>query len=83
MEMEKADAFVLVIAKPGREKEVLEALKKTDGTKEIYPVYHVYDFIIRLKAEDGDRHRLEEIIRWQIRRTPYVLSTYTLWVVDL
>ena len=76
---EMPKAFVMVDAHFGREKEVLETLKKINGIK-TDPVDGTCDFFVEVNTESMDK--LKEIIVWQIRLIRAIRSTITLIVVE-
>ena len=71
---------MLVCSEIGSENEVLKALKKIDAVEEAYPVYGVYDFIVKVKAHTTEQ--LKEIITWKVRRLNKVRSTTTMIVTE-
>jgi len=73
-----AKAFVMVNAHVGGKRDVLKTLKKINGIK-IDRVDGTYDFVVEVNAEDMDK--LNDIIKWQIRRIDSISSTLTLIVL--
>jgi len=73
-----AKAFVMVNAHFGGKRDVLKTLKKINGIK-IDRVDGTYDFVVEVNAENMDK--LEDIIKWQIRRIDSISSTLTLIVL--
>ena len=71
-------AFVMVNAHFGGKRDVLKTLKKINGIK-IDRVDGTYDFVVEVNAEDMDK--LNDIIKWQIRRIDSISSTLTLIVL--
>jgi DNA-binding Lrp family transcriptional regulator len=51
-------AFVLIGVETGTENEVIEELRAIDSIKDIYPVYGVYDIMIKVEAKT--QHDLKE-----------------------
>ncbi len=47
---------------------------------DVYGVYGVYDFVVRLEAEN--MQKLKDVITTKIRRLSHVRSTLTMIVVD-
>ena len=74
-------AFVLINANLGAEEELVRELKATEGVKEIFSVYGVYDIVVRIEAESMEK--LKETITWKIRRLEKVRSTLTMIVVEV
>lgn len=74
-------AYIMVKTAPGKEKEVLNKLKATLKTKEIFVVYGLYDIIIRMRAKSNDA--LYRITNQKIRTLTDVVATITLPVLDL
>jgi DNA-binding Lrp family transcriptional regulator len=69
--MKMPKAFVLITSHFGKEKDVLEILKKINAIK-IYKVDGTYDFVVEVNAEDMDK--LKDIIKWQIGRISGISS---------
>ena len=76
--MKMPKAFVMINAHVGKEKDVLETLKKINAIK-IYKVDGIYDFVVEVNAEN--MAKLQDIIKWQIRRIDKISSTLTLIVL--
>lgn len=51
------NAYVLLNTEIGAESQVLKALKKIDGVKEVHPLWGVYDIIASIKAETIEKLR--------------------------
>lgn len=72
-------AFVLVKSKMGHEMDVMSAILKIDGIKEVMGTYGQYD--IFAKVQTITRTQVEKIITKEIRKIPNVISTTTLPVI--
>lgn len=69
-------AYVLLNTELGQESTVETELKDVPEVKEVYALYGVYDFIVKLEAAGmGD---LKDIITTKIRRIKNVRSSLTL-----
>lgn len=73
-------AFIFINTEPASMPEVLEKVKAVEGVEEAQMVYGVYDIVAKVKVDTMDR--LKQIITYQIRGLPKVLSTQTLLVVQ-
>jgi DNA-binding Lrp family transcriptional regulator len=73
-------AFVLINTELGQGTHVEEALKDIDAVKEVYTVYGVYDYIIKLETETMSN--LKNIIASKIRRIDFIRSTLTMLCVE-
>ncbi len=71
-------AFVLINTELGLEDEVKEELVKIPGVKEAYPVYGVYDLIVKVEVDTDDE--LKEMVTYKIRGLDKVRSTLTMVV---
>ena len=71
-------AFILAMAKPGKEAEVIKTLhESTNGElKGAWPTYGDYDIILKAEVEDLDK--LSEFVVNNIRTIPNILSTSVL-----
>jgi DNA-binding Lrp family transcriptional regulator len=65
-------AFVLITVEPGKERDVLNALKTMPEVKEAHRVYGIYDTIARVETEDI------KYLVIKIRRVNGVRSTLTM-----
>ncbi|HYL66495.1 MAG TPA: Lrp/AsnC ligand binding domain-containing protein [Nitrosopumilaceae archaeon] len=72
-------AYVLVKAKMGHEVDVMNAILKIDGVKEVLGTYGQYDIFVKVQVQT--RKEIELIITKKIRRVSNVLSTTTLSVI--
>ncbi|HJT09831.1 MAG TPA: Lrp/AsnC ligand binding domain-containing protein [Candidatus Nitrosotalea sp.] len=72
-------AFVLVKSRMGHEMEVMNAILKIDGIKEVMGTYGQYDIFAKVQA--STRAQVEKIITKEIRKVPNVISTTTLPVI--
>ncbi len=69
-------AFVFITTRTGKEKEVLNKLRKDASVKEATTVYGDYDIVAKIEAESLDK--LNEFIIKYLRGLPDVSSTNTL-----
>jgi len=74
----KSTAFVLVDVNPGREAATIPLLQSSQNVKEIYEVYGVHEFIVKVEANSMDE--LKKTITDGIRKISYVASTFTMVV---
>jgi DNA-binding Lrp family transcriptional regulator len=73
-------AYVLLNSELGQDSMVETSLKDVPEVKEIYAVYGVYDFIVKLEA--GGMSELKDIITNKIRRIQNIRSSLTLISVE-
>jgi len=73
--MEKVNAYVFIVVTVGREKKVLEEIKKINGISEAMIVYGEYDIVARVTTSS-----LKELTQtvMKIRRINDVLRSETL-----
>jgi DNA-binding Lrp family transcriptional regulator len=71
-------AFVLINAEMGSD--LTQELKDIAEVKEFYGVYGVYDYVVRLEANNMEQ--LKDAITNKIRRMKNVRSTLTMMVID-
>ncbi len=69
-------AYVLLNTELGQESTVEKSLKDVPEVKEVYALYGVYDFIVKLEAEGMSE--LKDIITTKIRRIQNIRSSLTL-----
>jgi len=70
-------AFVLIVTEiKASEDQIIHELKKSEHVKEVYPVYGVYDIIVKVEAKN--MAQLKEIIERHIRVTNGIRSTLTM-----
>jgi len=67
--------YVLMQAKVGRERRIVEKAKRFPGVTEAKPVYGEYDVVVRIEL--NDLSVLDQAVT-QIRRIPDVVRTTTL-----
>lgn len=72
-------AFIMLNAEVGSEDELAKDLKKLANVKEVYPVYGVYDIVVKVEAETMDQ--LREVVS-RIRKLNKVKSSLTMTVMD-
>jgi len=71
-------AFVLINAEMGSD--LAQELRSIAEVKELYGIYGVYDYVVRLEASNMEQ--LKEAITNKIRRMKNVRSTLTMMVID-
>jgi DNA-binding Lrp family transcriptional regulator len=72
-------AFVMINAEVGSEDELAREIKKLSNVREVYPVYGVYDIVVKVEAETMDQ--LKEVIL-RIRELDKIRSTLTMTVME-
>jgi DNA-binding Lrp family transcriptional regulator len=73
-------AFVLLNIELDKDSQVESSLKEIDEVKELYPVYGVYDYVIKIEALSMSE--LKDIISFKIRRIEHVRSTLTMITIE-
>lgn len=73
-------AFVFIKVKPGKEREVLEKLRKIKNVTESFWLYGDYDIVVKVETEE--KERLQAIVTHQIRSIKDVENTSTNYVFD-
>lgn len=73
-------AFVLINTELGKGSIVENSLKEIGEVKEIFAVYGVYDYIVKLETESMSV--LKDIISYKIRRIEHVRSTLTMISIE-
>jgi DNA-binding Lrp family transcriptional regulator len=73
-------AFVFINVKPGKEKAVLEKLRKIKNVAESFELYGDYDIVIKVETEE--KERLQAIIMQQVRSISDIGNTSTNYVFD-
>lgn len=73
-------AFVFINVKPGKEKEVLEKLRKIKNVTESFELYGDYDIVVKVETEE--KERLQAIIMQQVRSIEDIGNTSTNYVFD-
>ena len=71
-------SFVLINCDLGKEQEITRDLRKIENVKEVYFVYGVYDFIVKVEAETTEK--INDTTR-EIRHLENIRSTLTMMVV--
>ena len=71
-------AFILINVEAGSEDEVIRELKGIENIREVYLVYGVYDFAVKVEAET--QQDVKDTITWKIRRIDKIISTQTLMI---
>ncbi len=69
-------AYILLNTEIGAEKQVLRALKKVEGVKEVHNLWGVYDLIVNIKADSLDE--LKQIITQKIEKIGKINSKLTM-----
>jgi DNA-binding Lrp family transcriptional regulator len=75
------NAYVLLNTEIGAESQVLKALKKIDGVKEVHLLWGVYDFIVSIKAETIEKLRF--IITNRIEKIGKINSKLTMILSEM
>ncbi len=73
-------AFIFIKVKPGKEREVLEKLRKIKNVTESFELYGDYDVVVKVETEE--KERLQAIIMQQIRSIKDIEDTSTNYVFD-
>jgi len=73
-------AFVLVNIELGKERIVLDMLKRIPSVRDAYLTYGVYDILVLVEADKMDR--IKSAITNEIRALPGIRSTMTMVIVD-
>ena len=73
-------AFVLINTELGKGSIVENSLKEIGEVKEIFAVYGVYDYIVKLETDSMTV--LKDIISYKIRRIEHVRSTLTMISIE-
>lgn len=73
-------AYVLINVGSGLEDKVLDEIKKTQGVKEVYVSYGVYDLVVKVAADSAEE--MKEIVTRRLRNINGVASTLTLTVIE-
>lgn len=71
-------AFILINVEAGSEEEVAHELKVIDNVRDVYLIYGVYDFVVKVEAET--QQKVKETITWKIRKIDKIRSTQTLMI---
>ena len=69
-------AYVLLNVELGQGNQVVPVLEEVEHVTEIYSVYGVYDYVVKIEAESMSE--LKEVIMSKIRRINGVRSSLTL-----
>ncbi len=73
-------AFVLVNVELGAEEEIVKEVLEIPEVEEAYPLFGVYDIIIKLKSED--KEKLKKVVFKRIRPIKGVRSTMTMTTAE-
>lgn len=72
-------AIVLINAKLGSEKELIDDLKASHGVTDVYEVYGVYDVVVKVEASSSEE--LKTICSRTIRNMKNVRATLTMIII--
>jgi DNA-binding Lrp family transcriptional regulator len=72
-------AWVLVNAILGKERQALDALRKIPGVVEAHRVLGEYDILVLIQAKS--MKKLNDILSWNIRRHKTICNTVTMIVI--
>jgi len=72
---------VFIRAKPGKERDVLEKVRKIRNVTESFLLYGDYDVVAKVETEK--KERLQEIVMKQIRNIKDIDNTSTNFVFDV
>jgi len=75
-----SSAIVLINTEIGAESDVINALTRIEGIKEIYEVYGMYDIVVKVEA--GSHEALRELVINKIRKIPQVRGTTTMIIIE-
>ncbi len=75
-----SEAYVLINVGSGSEDKVLNEIKKTQGVKEVYVSYGVYDLVVKVAADSAEE--MKETVTHRLRNINGVVSTLTLTVIE-
>ena len=73
-------AYVLINTEPKHMENVVSTLEKLDAVVEIFPVYGVYDVVVKVQADTMEK--LKDIVTWKVRSLDDVRSTITMLVLE-
>ena len=73
-------AYIMINAKLGYEKKVLEELERHPEVLEAYILYGVYDILVKVQV--SDREELSRLITRKIRGTDSIKNTITFIVIE-
>lgn len=73
-------AYILVNTEIGAEKQVLKALKKTQGVEEAHSLWGVYDIIANVSAKSMEE--LKNIINSRIEKIGKINSKLTMMITE-
>ncbi len=76
----EAVVFVLINCEIGKERQILEEIKKVPEVNEAYLLYGVYDIIVKIKGKTNEEIR--EVMLSKIRRIKGIRRTLTMLVVE-
>jgi len=73
-------AFVLINMEVGQGTALTDTLKGIPEITEIYAVYGVYDYLVRVETET--MQHIKDIVQTKIKSLNYIKSTLTMIVVE-
>ena len=73
-------AIILINTEIGTESEVMDALSKIEGVKEIYEVYGMFDVVVKVEAPSHEE--LRDLVINKIRKISQVRGTTTMIVIE-
>ena len=75
-----ASSFVLINCTLGREEDVLDSLRNTEGISTVSGVFGAYDIIV--KVTSSELHEMRSLITEKIRKIEHIRSTLVLMIID-
>jgi DNA-binding Lrp family transcriptional regulator len=73
-------AFVMIVSRPGEEKDLARDLAELPEVKEVWEVYGEYDLVVRVTTDS--LQVLDSFVRQRIRRMSSVRLTTTMITVE-
>jgi DNA-binding Lrp family transcriptional regulator len=70
----------LINVESGAEKEVTANLRTIKNVKDVYFVFGVFDFVVKVQGDSVKE--LKDTITWRIRRLDRIVSTQTMMIMD-
>ncbi|OLS24229.1 MAG: hypothetical protein HeimC3_21280 [Candidatus Heimdallarchaeota archaeon LC_3] len=71
-----SSAFILINSETGKERLILQEIRKNPYVSEVHMIYGIYDLIMRIEAEN--LASLKNIIFKHIRTIKYIEKTFTM-----
>lgn len=72
-------AFVMLNAEIGSENELVMDLRKLNGVREVYPVYGLYDIVVKVESKTMDQLR---VVVSTVRKLNKVRSSLTMTAME-